>query len=147
MSIFKSGLKGDTGDTGAQGIQGPTGATGATGTAGLTGDTGPAGALVYGASGLIAGAKIWKGTATTGSNGQFTADYSAAGFTVAPIVQATVIGPGAAVGDARNASWIATPGLSIATGIITAPNSAVLGLIPLQLVGAGVVVHVTAIGS
>lgn len=37
--------------------------------------------------------------------------------------------------------------VSCATGIVTAPNSAVLGLIPLQLVGAGIVVHITAVGK
>lgn len=102
---------------------------------------------IYDSTGLVANAKVWSGTATTGSNGQFTANYSAAGFTEAPRVQATVVGPGAAVGDARNASWIAAPTTTSATGIVTAPNSAVLGLIPLQLVGAGIVVHITAVGK
>lgn len=114
---------------------------------GTKGDTGAAGALVYDRNGTVATAKIWRGSATTGSNGQFTVDYSAAGFAVAPMVQATVIGPGSAVGDARNASWVAAPGLTSATGIVTAPQSAVLGLIPLQLVGAGVVVQVIAVGA
>lgn len=114
---------------------------------GAPGSQGPAGALVYDALGLVANAKIWSGTATTGSNGQFTANYSAAGFTEAPRVQATCIGPGATAGDARNASWISTPSTTSATGIVTSPSTAVLGLIPLQLVGAGIVVHITAVGK
>lgn len=114
---------------------------------GAAGARGPAGALVYDGSGLVADAKIWSGLATTGSNGQFTADYANAGFTTAPRVQATAVGPGSAVADARNASWIAPPSTTSATGIVTSPSSSVLGIIPLQLVGAGVVVHVTAIGK
>lgn len=102
---------------------------------------------VYDSAGLVANAKIWSGTATTGSNGQFTANYSAAGFTEAPRVQATCIGPGATAGDARNASWTSAPTSTSATGIVTSPSTAVLGLIPLQLVGAGVVVHITAVGK
>ena len=113
---------------------------------GETGPRGPAGALVYDATGLVSNAKIWSGTATTGANGQFTANYSNAGFTETPRVQATCIGTGATAGDARNASWIGTPSSTSATGIVTSPSTAILGLIPLQLVGAGVVVHITAVG-
>lgn len=129
MSIWKSSRNGENGATGA------------------TGERGPAGALVYEASGLVASAKIWSGTATTNASGRFTADYTAAGFTEAPRVQATCIGPGAAAGDARNASWISAPTTTSATGIVTSPTTAVLGLIPLQLVGAGVIVHITAVGK
>lgn len=114
---------------------------------GTTGDRGPAGALVYDASGLIASAKIWSGTATTNASGQFTANYTAAGFTEAPRVQATCVGPGNTAGDARNASWITPPTTTSATGIVTSPSTSVLGLIPLQLVGAGVVVNITAVGK
>lgn len=114
---------------------------------GADGQRGPAGALVYDASGLVANARIWSGTATTNASGQFTANYTAAGFTEAPRVQATCVGPGATAGDARNASWISAPTTTGATGIVTSPSTAVLGLIPLQLVGAGVVVHITAVGK
>lgn len=117
------------------------------GQTGATGPAGPAGALVYDSSGLVSAAKIWSGSATTGSNGQFTVNYSSAGFSSAPFLQATAIGPGSAVGDSRNASWTAAPSTTSATGIVTAPQSALLGLIPLALVGAGVVVHVTAVGK
>lgn len=144
MSIFKSGL---VGPQGPQGEKGDAGSPGGIGPAGPAGSVGPAGALVYGSSGAISNAKIWKGTATTNSSGQFTADYSAAGFTVAPAVQATVIGSGSTAGDAKNASWTAAPGLNSATGIVTAASGAVLGLIPIQLVGAGVIVHVIAVGN
>jgi hypothetical protein len=126
MSIWKSGLRGATGAIGA---------------------TGSAGALVYDASGLVANAKIWSGTVTTDVNGAWTADYSAAGFTQAPIVQANAIGPNATAGGARNASLTAATTTTAAQGIVTAASGAVLGLLPLQLVGAGVVVHITAVGK
>lgn len=135
------GIQGIQGEPGIQGSQGPQGSTGATGA------TGPAGALVYDASGAVANAKVWSGTVTTDANGAWSANYSAAGFTQAPNVQANAIGPNATAGGARNASLTAAPTATAAQGIVTAASGAVLGLLPLQLVGAGVVVHVTAVGK
>ncbi len=147
MSIWKSGLIGPQGPTGPTGATGATGSTGATGATGPTGSTGPSGALVTDSGGVVPNAKIWSGTATTDSNGAFSVNYSIAGFTQAPIVQATVIGPNATVSGARNASLSAPPTTTTAQGIVTAASGAVLGLLPIQLVGAGVVVHVTATGK
>lgn len=115
---------------------------------GRDGNTGPAGALVYDSSGLVANAKIWSGRATTDANGAWSVDYSAAGFTQAPIVQATVVGPNATASGARNASLSAAPTQTGAAGIVTSPATiSLLGLLTVNLVGAGTTVHVTAIGK
>ena|SRR5213079_3397884 len=126
MSIWKSS------QDGAQGAQGVTG---------------QAGALVYDPFGVVANARIWSGLVTTDANGAWTANYAAAGFTMPPIVQATAVGANATAGGARNSSFSANPTPSSASGIVTTANGAILGVIPLQLVGAGVAVHVTAIGK
>lgn len=123
FSIWRSGLRGQRGDSGA------------------------AGALVYDSGGLVVSAKIWSGRAVTDANGAWTVDYTVAGFTQAPNVQATVVGHNATVSGARNANLSAPSTTTSATGIVTAASGAVLGLIPLQLVGAGVVVHVTVTGK
>lgn len=115
---------------------------------GAPGSQGPAGALVYDASGLVANAKIWSGTATTNASGAWSVDYSAAGFNEAPRVQATVVGPNATAGGSRNASMSANPTTTGAQGIVTSPATiSILGLLTVNLVGAGTVVHITAVGK
>lgn len=150
MSIWRSALRGPAGAIGPTGPTGPTGATGnpgATGSTGATGATGPAGALVYDSGGLVSGAKVWSGTALTNGSGQWTVNYAAAGFTSAPVVQATCVGAGLGASDTRNASLSAAPTLTGVSGIATAPALSVLGLITVQLAAANTVVHVTAVGK
>lgn len=92
--------------------------------------------------------KVWIGTATTNAQGVWAVDYTAAGFANAPQVQATVIGPNATAAGARNASLSAAPTATGAAGIVTSPATiSLLGLLTVNLVGAGTVVHVTAIGD
>lgn len=160
FSIWRSGLRGAKGDTGSAGAAGSTGAAGATGAVGpqgpvgatgatgATGPAGPAGALVYNASGLVANAKIWSGTVTTNASGAWSVDYSAAGFSSAPVVQATVVGAGANAAQTRNASLSATPTTTGAAGIATTPATiSLLGVLTVTLAPAGAVVHVTAVGA
>lgn len=145
MSIWKSSQNGAPGPVGPIGPAGPAGVTGATG---LTGATGPAGALVYDSGGLVANAKIWSGTAATDANGAWTVNYSAAGFTQAPIVQATVVGAGSNAAQTRNASLSANPTTTSASGIATSPATvSLLGVLSVNLVGSGAIVHVTAVGK
>jgi hypothetical protein len=158
------GSKGDTGQAGAAGPQGPAGAsvagpqgpagpagasvTGPQGPAGpagasITGPQGPAGASapVYGASGLISGAKIWIGSATTDASGNFTASIASAGCTNAPLS----IQPQAIAADQTPAStvWanISARTATTIAGSVTKPNAiTLLGLLPNAKAGAGVVV-------
>lgn len=114
---------------------------------GLKGATGPAGALVYDSSGQVANAKIWSGVVLTDANGAWAANYAAAGFTEAPRVSAVAVGPNATANGARNACLSASPTTTSAQGTVTQANNAVLGLLPLQLSGAGIPVHVIAVGK
>lgn len=101
--------------------------------------------LVYDAAGVMPAPKIWIGTATTNAYGQWTVDYSAAGFTGTPVVNATCIGPGTAAADIRNAD-VVTRTATGATGKAVVPAVSVLGLITVGLAGAGLTVMVQAIG-
>src|ERR1700744_446469 len=98
------------------------------------------------ANGNAAGAKAWHGVVTTASDGSWVADYSAAGFTEAPGVQAIAVGAAGASG-ARNATLSADPTTTQAGGTVSQPALAVLGLLSLSLVGAGVKVQVLAVGK
>lgn len=92
--------------------------------------------------------KFWMGTATTDVNGAWSVNYAAAGFTSAPLVQATVVGPSASANGSRNASLSAPPTTTTAAGIVTSPATiSLLGLLTVNLVGAGAVVHITATGD
>jgi hypothetical protein len=151
-----AGPTGPAGQAGATGAVGPAGPAGQAGTAGATGQTGPAGAAgpagsaapVYGASGLISGAKFWVGTATTDANGNWSADIIKAGCTAAPLS----VQPQAVSADQTAAStlWanVVTRSATALTGSVTKPNNAtisLLGLASLTIVpnakaGAGIIV-------
>jgi hypothetical protein len=144
-----AGPTGQPGQTGPAGSVGPAGPAGQAGTAGVAGPAGPVGATgpagasapVYGASGLISGAKEWVGTATTDANGNWTADISKAGCTAAPLsVQPQ---PVSADQTAASTLWanVVTRSSTALTGSVTKPNAiTLLGLLPNAKVGAGVVV-------
>jgi hypothetical protein len=132
-------------------LVGATGSTGATGPTGSTGPQGPTGATgsipVYNSAGLITGAKIWIGTATTNSSGAWSVNYSSAGFTSAPSVQAQAISTSTSTANAVSTTQTAPTSTSV-SGAAFVPNAiSLLGLLPLQTVGAGTVIQVMAIGS
>lgn len=103
---------------------------------------------VYDTNGLVSNPKLWSGVANTDSNGAWAVDYSSAGFTAPPRVQATAVGPGASASAARNAGLSSAPTATTAAGIVTSPATiSILGLLTVNLVSAGVPVHVVAIGS
>jgi len=58
---------------------------------------------LFDAAGPVTDAKVWFGTATTNASGQWSVDYSAAGFSAPPAVQATCVGLGLTAADVRNA--------------------------------------------
>lgn len=113
---------------------------------GATGPTGAAGALVYDSGGLVANAKIWSGTVTTNASGAWSVDYTAAGFTETPRIQATCFTAGTTAASVANAKT-AAKSLTAASGVVAVPALAVLGILSVTLAGAGISVDVVAIGK
>lgn len=154
-----TGSQGPTGATGAigpTGLTGPQGNTGATGTVGTTGSVGAAGPAgtngingtvpTYNAAGLITGVKMWIGTATTAANGQWTINFASAGFTASPSVQAQALST-ALTGTAAVSTTMTVPTTTAVSGAAFIPNAvSLLGILPLQAAGAGIVIQVIAIG-
>ena len=144
------GSAGSTGPQGSIGLTGPQGATGpagANGSAGATGATGAAGSVpTYNSAGLVAGVKIWYGTATTGTNGVWSVNYSSAGFTAPPIVSPQPVSTSNSSANAIVSSMTAPTTTGAAGGTYIANPVTLLGLLPLQTAGAGLTIQVIAIG-
>jgi Collagen triple helix repeat (20 copies) len=154
------GVAGPTGNTGPQGIQGPTGPQGPAGSAGATGSTGATGAAgtngtngtngivpVYNSGGLVSGVKMWVGTATTASNGTWSVNYSSASFTNIFSVQPQAVSTANTTAAAVSSS-ITSPSTTVVSGQCYIANPVtLLGLLPLQTAGAGIVVQVIVIGN
>lgn len=146
MSIRSPG-PGQVGPAGTAGTNGTNGTNGAPGTNGTNGTQGPAGIVpMFNSSGPMSGVKCWMGTATTGSNGQWSVNFSSAGFIQPPNVQPTPVSTGltAALAVGTTMTAATTTGVS---GACFLPNAiSLLGVLPLQQAGAGIVVQVIAIG-
>lgn len=162
------GLTGTTGPTGSTGAPGTAGSTGATGLAGpqgnigLTGATGPAGSngsagatgstgatgLVptFNASGALTGVKMWVGTATTGTNGAWSVNFTSAGFTAAPVVSPQPVSTSNSSANALVCSMTVPTSTGASGGTYIANPVTLLGLLPLQTAGAGLTIQVVAIG-
>lgn len=101
---------------------------------------------VYGAAGLIPGVKMWMGTATTNASGQWSVNYSTAGFSSPPHVRPIPISSANTAAAALSAS-VTAPSSTAASGSCFLPNAiSLLGILPLQAAGAGITVQVLAIG-
>lgn len=85
-------------------------------------------------------------TTTTASDGTFTVDISNAALANVYNVHATVIAASAALANAINAS-ISTFSTTTVSGIAYRPTAAVLGLLGITAVGAGIQIRLTVIGS
>lgn len=97
-------------------------------------------------NGIMEGPMIWVGTTTT-SSGAWSVNYSAAGFTEAPVIQATLILNSSNVYDRGWASLSANPTTTGASGYgVRGQNLLVLGPTT-RTVPDGTVVHVVAIGE
>lgn len=112
---------------------------------------GPPGApTVYGASGVLANQKIFVGAAQTDTNGDWSLDISAAGFTLPPIVSPTAIST-AQTALAGAQVTLTAPTKQLARGSVVLPQQQnIAGLVtstPVKKAGANVVVAVLAIGS
>lgn len=86
--------------------------------------------LVYNVAGATASPKIWYGTAVSDANGEFTVNYSTAGFTVTPIIHVTATLTTATLTDrawatlAANANTTSVSGYTVrGTGILIGGNS------------------------
>lgn len=138
----------EPGQTGPQGPVGPTGATGPIGATGNTGPQGPSGIVpVYNSSGIVSGVKMWVGTATTNSSGQWSINYSSAGFTNPPLINPQAISTSNTAANTVSTS-MTSPTTTTVSGACYIPNAiSLLGVLPLQSVGAGVTVQVVCIGT
>lgn len=102
---------------------------------------------VFNSAGPVSGVKIWTGTATTDSSGNWSVDYSSAGFTNVPNVQPNAISAGTGTAQAASTTMTA-PSKTGASGKCFIPNAiSLLGVLPLQAAGAGITVQVMAIGT
>jgi hypothetical protein len=72
--------------------------------------------LLYNSSGAVASPKIWYGTATSDVNGEFTANISTAGFTLAPVVTVTAQLSAAIIIDRVWATLSGSPTTTSVTG-------------------------------
>lgn len=73
--------------------------------------------LVYALGGQAASPKIWYGTVTSDTNGDFTINYSSAGFTIAPVIHVTALSPVTSViSDRVWATLQGTPTTTSASG-------------------------------
>lgn len=101
---------------------------------------------VYNSAGLVASPKIWQGTVTTGANGVWTVNYSSAGFTSPPIVQAT-----AQLSDANteNRTWATlntAPTSTTAVGYTVRGDVVTGSGISVRNGLSGITIHVVAFG-
>lgn len=101
----------------------------------------------YTSAGLQSGYKMWFGTATTNSSGQWSANYSSAGFTVPPLVQPQAVSSANTTAGAVGSSITAPTTTSVSGACFVANPISLLGVLPLQTVGAGVVVQLFVIGK
>lgn len=124
-----------------------SGSRGKAGTNGTNGTNGANGIVpTYNSAGLVTGVKMWIGTATTNASGQWSVNYSTAGFTQPPLVNPQPISASNAAAAVVGAS-ITAPSTTAVSGACFLPNAiSLLGVLPLQQAGAGIVVQVTAIG-
>lgn len=105
-----------------------------------------AGAIYKQSVGLSNGSKIWYGTATTNASGAWSVDYTNAGFTATPVVQAQPITTGVAAANLMFATP-QTVNSTTCSGIAGAGATvAILGGLGIGLLGAGVTIHVVAVG-
>lgn len=89
--------------------------------------------------------KSWAGTVTTNGSGAWSADYTSAGFSIAPAVSVTCNGGASTAASITNASFSAVPTSTGVSGVAGKPTLAVLGLISLTLVPSGTTCDVIAI--
>jgi len=102
---------------------------------------------VYNSAGLMPGMKMWVGSAVTNGSGQWSVDYSSAGFTSPPNVRPIPISSANTANAALSAS-ITAPSTTSVSGACFLPNAiALLGILPLQAAGAGITVQVVAMGT
>lgn len=97
---------------------------------------------MFGAAGSIPNGRIFTSIVTTAANGTWSCDLTPGGFSGPPNVQAQAIGSSSLLTGAGMATCM-QPTATLVTGTVVAPL--VGGLI--GLVGAGVKVHVSAIGT
>lgn len=147
MSVRSPGY-GKPGTAGAQGPQGPQGVPGSAGANGTNGTNGANGIVpVYNSTGLIASPKMWVGTATTNSSGQWTANWSSAGFASVLSVQPNAISS-ALTGAGAVSTTMTAPTLTGCSGACFIPNAiSLLGLLPLQSAGAGLTIQLIVMGT
>lgn len=101
---------------------------------------------MYDSLGLITSPRSWIGTATVGANGVWTVDYSSAGFSAPPLVNAVAIG-GTTVASGVRCSLSAAPTKTGAAGIATMANTiTILGAFPSKFADAGTVLQVQVFG-
>lgn len=97
-------------------------------------------------SGIMNGPVVWSGTTTT-SGGAWSVDYTAAGFIIAPVVQATLVLNASNVYDRGFASLSGAPSTTAASGYgVRGANLALLGPTT-RTVPDGTVVMVIAVGE
>ncbi len=140
-----TGATGATGPQGATGVTGPQGATGATGSAGANGTNGVA--PMYNSAGLITNPKVWVGTTTTDSSGQWSVSYASAGFAQVLSVQPTPISTANTAAASIVASMLTPTLTAVSGGTFIANPVSLLGILPLQTAGAGIVIQVLVIGT
>lgn len=114
---------------------------------GPQGPQGPAGTVnAYNSAGQIAGLKMWLGTATANSSGDWTVDYSSAGFTEVISVYPSAVSKGDTLADrliASNAA--AAPTLTSASGHLMSASAAGL-LVAVTLTQSAGTVRVIVMG-
>lgn len=143
------GEPGPQGPQGPQGIQGLQGEQGPQGPQGIQGPAGPPGIVAYGPQGeLSQQLKIFTGFATADGNGNFTVNYSAAGFTQTPVVSVTaVLNTGTVTDKAFTA--ISSASSTQVTGTVLRGNvivSILIGGAPSVRIAPNSQIQITAIG-
>lgn len=98
-------------------------------TQGPTGATGPSGVIpVYGPSGVISsGFKCWSGTATSASNGTWSASLSTAGFTATPMIQLQALSTGGTASTLVNASYTSASSTAVSGYVSSGTTLSILG--------------------
>lgn len=119
---------------------GPPGKDGTNGTNGTNGIV-----PIYNSAGLVAAPKMWVGSATTNSSGQWSVSFASAGFATLLSVQAQAW---SSDGTITNATGCSVTGATTAgcSGIAFKTQTSVLGLLPIVPVAAGNTINVLAIG-
>ena len=151
MSVRSPGV-GTQGPQGLPGIQGPPGTPGVQGIPGIQGIPGTPGANgtngivpMYSTAGLIASPKVWTGSATTNTSGQWTVSFASAGFATLLSVQAQAW---SSDGTITNATGCSVTGATVSgcSGIAFKTQTSILGLLPIVPVASGTTVNVLAVG-